>query len=181
MTLNRPERPGGEIWLRGILERFEPRLVGYALRLTRDVDAACDLAQDTFLELCRRPMAADDPRLAPWLYTVCRNRALDRLRKERRMHLLDEPEWQESPGDSPAAAAERSETAGRLVRLLRRLPQRQQEVVWLRFRGGLSYAEIAEVTQTSIGTVGSLLHEALKRLRERLGEARVASATGDPS
>ena len=97
------------------------------------------------------------------------------------MHLIEEPDRTPATPDSPVQAAERSESAGRLVALLRQLPPRQREVVWLRFRAGLSYIDIADVTNTSTGTVGSLLHEALKRLRERLGEAHVASATGEPS
>lgn len=172
---------GGKDWLGQVLDLYERRLVGYAARLVRDDEAARDLAQDTFLELCRRPMELDHPGLRPWLYTVCRNRAIDRLRKERRMHLLDEPQTTPATQDSPAQAAERAETEGRLLLLLGQLPPRQQEVVWLRFRGGLSYREIADVTKHPVGTVGSLLHEALKRLRERLGEAHVASAAGDPS
>jgi RNA polymerase sigma-70 factor (ECF subfamily) len=53
--------------------------------------------------------------------------------------------------------------------------------VWLRFRSGLSYRQIAEVTRTSTGNVGFLLHTALKRLRERLGEATFVSTTGGVS
>lgn len=97
------------------------------------------------------------------------------------MHLLDEPERTQAPPEDPARAAVRQESEGRLLHFVQELPPRQQEVVWLRFRGGLSYKEIGEITRRPAGTVGSLLHEALKRLRERLGEAHVASATGDPS
>lgn len=173
----------GTDWLRAVLERYEQPLIGYALRIVRDADAARDLAQETFFELCRRRIAFDDPRLRPWLYRVCRNRAIDRLRKERRMHLLTEPDA--SPASleaaSPVVAAERREEAGRLLDAVGRLPPRQQEVVWLRFRGGLSYREIAKVTRTSVGTVGSVLHAALRVLRARLERADFVSAAGEPS
>lgn len=170
-------------WLHAVLQRHEQPLIGHALRLLGDGDAARDVVQDTFLALCRKPIALEDPRLGPWLHRVCRNRAIDRLRKERRMHRLDEPATAPaSPGlSSPSLAAERQEASTRLLAHLEELPPRQREVVWLRFRSGLSYREIAEVTRTSSGNVGFLLHEALKRLRVRLGEASPASATGDLS
>lgn len=172
-------------WLHAVLSRHEQAVIGHALRLLgRDEDAARDVAQDTFLALCRQPIALDDPRLGAWLHRVARNRAIDRLRKERRMHRLEEPAAAPAPGpgSSPGLHAERSETSTRLEKVLGELPPRQQEVVWLRFRSGLSYAEIAEVTRTTRGNVGYLLHEAMKRLRERLGGgAHPATASGDAS
>ena len=172
----------GNAWLHAVLQRHEQPLIGHAVRLLGDGDAARDVVQDTFLALCRQPIALDDPRLGPWLHRVCRNRAIDRLRKERRMHRLEEPDAAPTgPTSSPALALERRETSSRLAELLEELPARQKEVVWLRFRSGLSYREIAEVTRTSSGNVGFLLHAALKRLRARLGEANPASATGELS
>ena len=100
------------------------------------------------------------------------------------MHRLEEPASAPAPGSatSPSLAAEQSEASAKLQRVLGELPPRQQEVVWLRFRSGLSYAEIAEVTRTTRGNVGFVLHQAMRRLRERLGDgANPASATGDVS
>jgi RNA polymerase sigma-70 factor (ECF subfamily) len=170
-------------WLHQVLQRHEQPLIGHALRLLGDADAARDVAQDTFLELCRRPIALEDARLGPWLHRVCRNRAIDRLRKERRMHRLDDPSAAAEPAaaSSPALAVQRQEEGARLHGLVQQLPPRQQEVVWLRFRSGLSYREIAEVCSTSTGNVGFLLHEALRRLRARLGEVDSATATGGES
>ena len=178
------ETPTGGDWLDQVLRRYERPLIGHAMRLLGDEEAARDVAQDAFLALCRHPIELDDPRLGPWLHRVCHNRAIDRLRKERRMNRLDEPAAAPDPGSarsSPTLAAERQEDAGQLRVLVQALPPRQQEVVWLRFRSGLSYREIAEVTRTSTSNVGFLLHTALRRLRERLGEAGFASATGGES
>ena len=171
----------GHGWLHAVLQEYEQPLIGYAIKLTGDADAARDLAQDTFLALCRKPLAPDDPKLGPWLFRVLRHRAIDRLRKERRMHHLEAPDAAPTPELAPLAAAERRDEALRLEAALRQLPPRQQEVVWLRFRSGLSYKEIAEVTQSTTGSVGSLLHTALRRLRERLGETEWVSAAGETS
>ncbi len=48
------------------------------------------------------------------------------------------------------------------------LPPKQQEVLRLKFQQGLTYREISQVTQESIGNVGWLLHKGLKSLKERL-------------
>ena len=48
------------------------------------------------------------------------------------------------------------------------LPANQQEVIRLKFQHGLSYKQIAEVTQLSVSNVGFLIHAGLKTLRQRL-------------
>jgi RNA polymerase sigma factor (sigma-70 family) len=169
----------GQDWLHAVLQEFEQPLIGYGMRLLGDAEAARDVTQDTFLALCRHRLEPDDPKLGPWLYRVLRHRAIDRLRKERRMHRLESADTEPTPEIPPALAAERQDDVRRLTTALEALPPRQQEVVWLRFRSGLSYREIAEVTNTTAGSVGALLHAALRRLRERLGEADWDSATGE--
>src|SRR4051812_20231634 len=81
-------------WIRSAVERFEGPLTLYAARLLRDADAARDVVQDTFLRLCSQPRAEIQARLAEWLFTVCRNRALDVLRKESRMTQLSDEQVQ---------------------------------------------------------------------------------------
>jgi RNA polymerase sigma-70 factor (ECF subfamily) len=71
----------------------------------------------------------------------------------------------------PEGAALEKEKRRALRATLDTLPERQREVVTLRFAGGLSYQEIAEVTKLSIGNVGFILHTALKTLRTRMSES----------
>ena len=54
---------------------------------------------------------------------------------------------------------------------LRRLHEREQQVVLLRLQEGLSYKEIAEVTGRTEGNVGNILHHAVKKLSKRLAHA----------
>jgi RNA polymerase sigma-70 factor (ECF subfamily) len=164
-------------WVREAFHQHQAALVSYVEHLLGDLDLARDVVQEAFLRLCRE----DDPglreRVAPWLYTVCRRRALDLLRKERRMQPMDDTQtgrW--ASGDpTPAAAAETNEQAGRAARLLQRLPANQREVVVLKFQHALSYREISEVTGLSVSNVGFLLHTALKTLRRWLDPEPVAS------
>lgn len=158
-------------WLERALAEHEAPLLRYAASLTGDADRARDAVQDTFLRLCGQEPAALNGRLAPWLFTVCRHRIIDRQRKESPMQpLADTLENEAAPAPDPAAAAEAREAGAAVLGLLAALPGRQREVVHLRFLEQLSYAEIAAVTGLTVTNVGFLLHTALRALRRQLAE-----------
>ena len=110
-TLNRVGRAGR---IRELLNRYEGPLLRYAVHITGDLDCARDVVQDTFLRLCRQPVEIRD-RAAPWLFRVCRNRALDIRRKENRMALIQEVSRTEPPSSEPDPF-QRLETAGNVER-----------------------------------------------------------------
>jgi RNA polymerase sigma-70 factor (ECF subfamily) len=157
-------------WVRAMVDRFSGPLTRYAQIITSDLEQARDVVQNTFIRLCAEKPERVDSHLAQWLFTVCRNRALDVHRKQSRMKPLSQAEMnsQASPDPSPAAQAERRETDGAVLGLLARLPKNQQEVVRLKFQNGLSYREISEVTHLSVSNVGFLIHTALKTLRQQM-------------
>lgn len=160
--------PDDQTWIRDAIHRFEVPLLRYAQGITRDAEAARDVVQDTFLKLCRAERSAVGERLAPWLYTVCRNRAIDVCRKEGRMTSHDDTALA-SLEPEPGATVERREVASRALALVERLPDKQREVIQLKFQGGLSYAQIADVTGLTVSYVGVLIHNGMKTLRGRLG------------
>src|SRR6476619_7199647 len=102
-------------WVRSVLTRFEGPLTLYAARLLGDAEAARDVVQDTFLRLCAQDKGYVDGRLAEWLFTVCRNRALDVLRKESRMTQLSDEQARvrTDPDPGPPDVSERRETTAR--------------------------------------------------------------------
>jgi RNA polymerase sigma-70 factor (ECF subfamily) len=159
-------------WVCAAVERHERSLVAYALHLTGHADAARDVVQETFARLLAAERAEVEPRLAQWLFTVARNLAVDRKRKERRMSLLDDTPAHvyASRSPAPADAAERSDSLSAVLESLATLPPVQQEVVRLKFQGGLSYREIGDVLDLSATNVGFILHTALKAVRARLAE-----------
>lgn len=55
-----------------------------------------------------------------------------------------------------------------MLRLIDALPERQQEVIRLKFQAGMSYREISGVTNLTVSNVGFLIHTGLKTIRERL-------------
>jgi RNA polymerase sigma-70 factor (ECF subfamily) len=152
------------------LAEYESPLVGYAYGFVKDIERARDIVQDTFIRLCQQDVAKVRDGLKTWLFTVCRNRALDILRKESRMTAMDEKKLlaRESPEAVPDHALDRAERMAEMMRLLGRLSENQRNVILLKFRDGLSYHEICEQTGLSSGNVGFLIHTGLKRMRELL-------------
>jgi RNA polymerase sigma-70 factor (ECF subfamily) len=160
-----------EKWMRSVVERFSGALTRYSASITRDVESARDVVQDAFFRLSREDRERVEDHLAPWLFRVCRNRALDHCRKEGRMRPLENAFLDEAraAGPSPAAEAERSDTAEQVFAVVEALPPNQREVVRLKFQNDLSYKEIAEATGLSVSNVGFLIHTALKNIRAEYG------------
>ena len=161
-------------WVRAAVARYERPLIVYAHRLTHDLDRARDVVQETFLKLCLQNHARIDSHLAEWLFTVCRNQALDVVRKEGRMNtntLDDAPNpiaTRTESESNPADLLERREQAQRALDHLETLPPAQREVIRLKFQNEFSYKEISRMTGHSISYVGVLIHLGMKTLRARM-------------
>ena len=163
MTISDPD------WIQSVLARYEQPLIRYTAHITGDIERAREVVQDTFLKLCRRKSSEKDENPAPWLYTVCRNGALDVRRKERRMTGINEAGLQHvSTKPEFPALLEQNEQLAEVMRILNTLPANQQEVLRLKFQGDMSYQEISRITDLSIGNVGFLIHTGLKSIRETM-------------
>lgn len=153
-----------------VLDRYESQLIAYAARITGDTERARDIVQDVLLRFCQTDHASLDGHIGRWLFTVCRNRALDVRRKEGRMKLLAANDLatnqQAIVPQTPSSS--HSDSAANMLDALATLPERQQEVLRLKFEGGLTYEEIAGVLSTTAGNVGVLIHTAIKTLRKQL-------------
>lgn len=151
--------------------RHQAPLLRYATRLLHgDADRARDIVQDTFIKLLAQKPADVEGHLAEWLFTVCRNRALDVLRKEGRMKFFEEGQAERltTAEPLPGAGAERAEAHAAVLKLIEHLPRNQQEVVRLKFQNGFSYKEISRITSLSVTNVGFILHTAVARLRKEM-------------
>jgi RNA polymerase sigma factor (sigma-70 family) len=150
----------------------ERSLVAYVAHLLGRAEGAHDVVQEAFSRLCEPRHAG--VALPEWLFVVCRNLAIDRMRdqakKERRMSALSETAIHTIPNDQsdPPMRLVRADESRRLLDLLASLPPRQQEAVRLKFQQGLSYAQIATVMETNANNVAALIHTGLKALRERM-------------
>lgn len=159
------------------LERYERPLISYAKGITGDLESARDAVQETFLRLSKQDVRALEPRLAPWLFFVCRNCALDHVRKVARFSDEAVDEEHASEARSPVADAIAAEDGARLRHMLTRLSPRQQKVVKLKFEAGLSYNEIADTLKISVSHVGVELHEAIQTLRRLWGRENAGAAS----
>jgi RNA polymerase sigma factor (sigma-70 family) len=163
------ERPTKTGWITSALAQYEGPLLRYATGLLGQVDRARDVVQETFLKLCREDPGRLEGRLAPWLYRVCRNHALDLRRQDHRAQPLDERQAADraSPEATPARALEAREALRDVLARLDALPASQREVLRLKFQDELSYRDISTVTGLTVNHVGVLIHQGLKALRGR--------------
>ena len=160
-----------ELVHRALIE-FESALIGYAASIVKDEDRAKDVVQDTFIKLYEQDPEKVKGSLKAWLFTVCRNRCFDIIRKEKRMINVEDDQLTviRDAGDDPSRAAERADEHSNVIKFLDRLPENQREVIRLKFEGDMSYKEISQVTQLSVSNVGFLIHAGIKRLRGLLSD-----------
>lgn len=147
-------------------------LVRLAVLLVDDLPTAEDVVQEAFIALHAKASTLRDPEAALGYVRaaiVNRSRSTIRRRQVSRRHLhLTEPE--------PAPGADRhlelAEDQRAALAAVRRLPQRQREVLVLRYWSGLSEAEIAAALGVSPGTVKTSASRAMASLRTTLGGTR---------
>jgi len=156
-------------WVLEAVDRCEQPLTRYARRLLGDVDLAADAVQHAFVTLCGQSRARVEAHVAPWLFRVCRNRAVDHLRRAGRETSLDDEAGAAAPPPvdrrpDPSSVAEAHDLAARLRLLLKDLPSAQRETIDL-WCEGFSYREIAEISGRTEGHVRVLAHRGLAALR----------------
>jgi len=159
-----------ERFVEDAIDQYQSALIGYAATLLHDADRARDVVQDTFIRLCNQEPEDVAVHLKTWLFTVCRNRAFDILRKDKRIEPINEIRWKKtaSPENSPDHEIVARERYEEVMRHLKRLPDNQRECILLKFQQGLSYHEIEKVTGLKQGNIGFLIHTGLKRVRAML-------------
>jgi RNA polymerase sigma-70 factor (ECF subfamily) len=162
-----PARPEFE----DLYREFLPRIYGYALAQLRNAAEAEDVTATVFMNAYRaydrfEPTAATP---AAWLFRIARNAILD---FHRRSGVRDRVEQEVGrslgAGPDPSEVAEDRVLFADLLVAVRRLPDRQREVVSLRHRSDLSFLEIGGLMNCSEDAAKMLYHRALKVLRAEL-------------
>jgi RNA polymerase sigma-70 factor (ECF subfamily) len=156
---------------------------GFLAYRLRDREAAEDLTQVTF-ERALRAFSRFDPRRASartWLMAIARNALIDHQRKGRRLSAepLDEDSPSSLPGPEDAIASVDLRAA------LMQLPDREREVLALRYGAEMTGPEIAGLLGLSAANVHQIISRTLRKLRAELDPARVADTVrpggDDPS
>lgn len=174
-------REGDAPALEALLERHQPRIYRFSMKMCRRPEDAQDVLQDTLLAMVRslrdfRGAAS----VSTWLYTIARSFC---IKKRRRSKFAPQAELSlegeaaapaaaiPDPSRLPDAAAAGREIEALLQCAIASLDSRQREVLVLRDVEGLSAAEVAEVVGLSVEAVKSRLHRVRAALRERLAPA----------
>ena len=178
-----------------IVDEYQRRLYGFALRMTGNREDAEEIVQDAFVRAFRALGKMTDEqraelRLQPWLYTITLNVTRNRLRAKRPTNValdaLADPDallsgTGEGP-DQPEQIVERGTDMALVEQALLQLPMHLRAAATLRFIEGRSHPEIAEILHQPIGTVKSHVHRAVRILRRILGpQVGRLAPNGDPA
>lgn len=194
-TLVRAVAAGSEDALAALYDRHASAVYAAASRLTTDRQVAEEVVQETFLALWNKAESFDPATgsLPAWLYTIARNRTVDRLRSiGRRPKLVspvsarnaDEPEsfaldrlasigvvvGGAARDGGPEGALAAAELRSTLREALESMPDTEKAVIVLAYRDDLSQSEIAERLGWPLGTVKTRTRRALFRLRELVAD-----------
>ena len=152
-----------------IIEQHQAILLNYATRILGRPDIAQDVVQDTFIKLCQSDFETIEAYVKPWLFKVCRNRALEVIRKDKKMSHLPMAEFDCEDVEEPLPTDKITpkESKKIMLLLLNELPENQREILYLRFTSGMSDKEISEATNQTVSNVGVLIHTAMKTLKEK--------------
>ena len=163
-----------------LYDQYYPRIFGYVLRRTANLEAAQDITSETFLKALGKLWQFQwrNVSFSSWLYKIATNEINQYFRKAEYKKSVSLEELQErgfellSPHDPESELIEAQEKLkqhqdfleiqGRITRL----PAKYQEVIALRFFEKKQINEIAEVLGKREGTIKSLLHRAVEKLRE---------------
>jgi RNA polymerase sigma-70 factor (ECF subfamily) len=156
-----------------IYRRYGAPVYRFARMMSGSAAIAEDVTQETFTALLRNlhRYQPDRAGLSTYLYGVARNFTRTRLRRERRFVRLEATvDHEPISGRDPSAIFEQSQRWMRLRQVIAELPSRYREVIIFCAIHGLSYAEVAVILGTPVGTVRSRLSRARRALAERLRE-----------
>lgn len=168
-----------------IFERYRSMVYGLAVNILGDREEALDVSQEVFLTVYRKlDTFRGESSLKTWIYRITAHRATNRLRWWNRLrrrgtvsleeHLVNNPNSElfynlRSGVRSPEEALALEEEHAEVERMLRELPLPQRVAVVMRDIEGLSYEEIAETLEVSLGTVKSRIARGREGLKHRLG------------
>lgn len=176
---------------KGDMSAFEQLILNHekivynvALRMFNNIEDAKDIAQEVFIKAFRSIENFDGrSSFSTWIYRIAMNTCIDETRKRKgkasvslEEEMSDEDgSWKQQyadDGDTPEESMLRQEGQHEIMRALERISPDHKLVIILRDIQGLSYDEIAEITDLTLGTVKSRISRARLQLKQELLEIR---------
>jgi RNA polymerase sigma-70 factor (ECF subfamily) len=162
-----------------LMEHYQSACYGLAWRLLADPDQAADATQDAFVHAYEAIARFRGGIFRSWLLRITANASYDILRRAQRRPTTTLPEPEEGQPElpdrdapNPVSEATRSELYRLLDVALRELPEDQRVAVVLCDVYGMDYNEVADATETALGTVKSRIHRGRLRLRDLMADHR---------
>jgi RNA polymerase sigma factor (sigma-70 family) len=154
-----------------LVERWQPRLLRHAWRLTGTVDAAADVAQIAWIAIIRGLSKLNDPAcFRRWAYRIVGNKSADWVRARQRERAQAGPLTLDpaDPRDSDGQRENRQDDVAILRTAMKQLAPEQRTVLSMFYHEEMPLAEIAQTLALPLGTVKSRLHYARLALKEVL-------------
>lgn len=154
---------------RQLVERHVDRAYAIALRVLGNQADAEDVAQECLVKVWTHRQGWQDgkAKFSTWLYRVVVNRCIDLRRRPTNDCIDDVPEPVDDHADS-VATIHRGQVYGKLSDAMGRLPEQQRLALTLSYFDDLGNSEIAEIMQTTVSAVESLLKRGRQTLRDKL-------------
>ena len=163
-----------------LIKRYLPMVYNFVLRLSGRSADAPDIVQDIFVKVWRKIESFDrEKNFKTWLFTIAHRTVIDwfRKKKEKIFSALSGEEdlpFEDSLIDAeplPDEIFSRAEERESLRRLISRLPEKYQTVVYLKYDEELTFEEISQVLEVPLNTVKSQYRRALLLLKDMLRNA----------
>jgi RNA polymerase sigma-70 factor, ECF subfamily len=155
-----------------LYDQLAAPVYGLIRRVLRNPSQAEEVTQEVLLEVWRTASRFDPARgsATTWVLTIAHRRAIDRVRAEEAATAREQRTAQLPVApDQVAETVEASMDAERLRRCLAGLTELQRESITLAYYGGYSYAQVAALLSTALGTIKTRIRDGLTRLRDCLG------------
>lgn len=141
------------------------QLYAFALSIVRCPDGAEDAIQEAFYRLFR--MKGAPRNIRAYVFRAVRNAAIDQLRRSPQNHE-ELQDYIFDPGDDPSRSSEEKEFMQRVAGILLSLSENERETIVSHLYGDLTFREIAEMRNLSIGTVASWYQRGIEKVKEHL-------------
>lgn len=158
-----------EFAFREIMTLYQERLYWHIRKLVISHDDADDVLQNTFIKVWK---ALDDfreeSRLFTWLYRIATNEALSHLKKKKKRTLLpiSGAEYDLSETLESDEYFDGDEAQIKLQQAILKLPEKQQLVFNMKYFEEMKYEDMAEILDTSVGSLKASFHHAVKKIEK---------------
>ncbi len=174
---------GDQLAIEQLVDRYKNQVYSFIFHTIKNQSLAEDIFQETFIKVIKslnRGNYRDNGKFLPWVLRIAHNLTIDHFRREKQMKIV--PGLMETPAfaNSRNLAEKSSEdiiselnSNVEMRQLLQNLPEDQRQVVIMRFNLGLSFKEIANLTDVSINTALGRMRYAIINIRKQMKEKNI--------